>query len=310
MATGKRLISVTVEKAGTIYASASSTSTDTRTLNVADAAGNIIGTIATGSSTGVALPGAGTYYVYSSNMGINVTKVAVSYGDSGNSTETTTKSDVTTETTTKSDATTETTTNQTPDSGYAAAGKYVIGTSASGGNFNIATKVVEAGNIKFSLRDLRETGGRIRSVEDGGYISFELEKTAKITLNVGSGKDVIIRDYSSTAVAATFAAGSETTYEIPAGSYVMESADPASNAEIASITIAYDSSVDPTPTVVKGDADNNGVVDKNDVTMIMQYVVGIIDKVTNTEAADVNADGKVSSADAYLIQKYINNGVW
>lgn len=320
VATGKRLISVTVEKAGTIYASASSTSTDTRTLNVADTAGNIIGTIATGSSTGVALPGAGTYYVYSSNMGINVTKVAVSYGDNGDSTETTTKSDVTTETTTKSDATTEattksdvtteTTTSQTPDNGYAAAGKYVIGTLASGGNFNITTKAVEAGNIKFSLRDLRETGGRIRSVEDGGYISFELEKTAKVTLNVGSGKDVVIRDYNSTAVAATYAAGSETTYEIPAGSYVMESADSTSNAEVALITIAYDSSVDPTPTVVKGDADNNGVVDKNDVTMIMQYVVGIIDKVTNTEAADVNADGKVSSADAYLIQKYINNGVW
>lgn len=78
--TGKRLISVSVAEAGTIYVTSSSTSTDVRTLNVADSSGNVIGTISTGSSTGVVLPSAGTYYIYSSNKGINVTKIGVTYG--------------------------------------------------------------------------------------------------------------------------------------------------------------------------------------------------------------------------------------
>ena len=65
------------------------------------------------------------------------------------------------------------------------------------------------------------------------------------------------------------------------------------------------------PTIVKGDADKNGLVEKNDVTTILNYVAGIISSTEiDTEAADVNEDSNVTTRDAYLIQKYLNVGSW
>ncbi|MDO4299994.1 MAG: dockerin type I domain-containing protein [Clostridia bacterium] len=322
-AAGTRLISVDVAEAGTIYATSSSTSTDVRTLNIADASGNIIGTISTGTSDGVALPSAGTYYIYSASKGINVTKVAVAYGSSedssqtttkGDSSQTTTKTEPTTQATTNSENSsqtttksvensTETTTNTVIDDGFAAAGKYVLGTSASGGDFNITSKTVEAGNVNFALRDIQSTGGRIRSEEDGGYITFELEKTAKISIMVNSGRDdVKIRDYDSADTIAEYPAGSESTHELSAGSYIIESVND-SNAEIAYIIVSYDSTPDPSGVI--GDANNDGKVNADDVNMVLDYASGKISAVTNPELADVSGDGTVTAYDAYLIGKII-----
>ena len=65
------------------------------------------------------------------------------------------------------------------------------------------------------------------------------------------------------------------------------------------------------PTIVKGDADKNGLVEKNDVTTILKYVAGLISSTEiDTEAADVNEDGNVTTRDAYIIQKYLNTGSW
>ena len=65
------------------------------------------------------------------------------------------------------------------------------------------------------------------------------------------------------------------------------------------------------PTIVKGDADKNGLVEKNDVTTILNYVAGLISSTEiDTEAADVNEDGNVTTRDAYIIQKYLNTGSW
>ena len=65
------------------------------------------------------------------------------------------------------------------------------------------------------------------------------------------------------------------------------------------------------PTIVKGDADKNGLVEKNDVTTILNYVAGLISSTEiDTEAADVNGDSKVTTRDAYIIQKYLNTGSW
>ncbi len=318
IATGKRLISVDVAEAGTVYVTASSTSTDVRTINVADASGNIIGTIATGESTGVALPSAGTYYIYSAGKGINVTKVAVAYGSSEDPSQaTTTKTEPTTQATTKSEISSQTTTKTVEsstetttapvidDNEYAAAGKYVLGTSASGGDFNITSKNVNAGNVSFALRDIVAAGGRIRGEEDGGYITFEIDKTAKITIMVNSGRDdVKIREYGTPDTVAEYAAGSETTNTIPAGSYIIESVN-GSNAEISYITIVYDTSVDPTPDPVIGDADNNGTVQAADVRMILDFASGKSSSVTNSALADVSGDGKVTAYDAYLVGRII-----
>ncbi len=332
-----RCIVVDTADAGTIYVTSASSGTDTRTLNIVNSSGTIIGTIATGSSDGVELPSAGTYYVYSAGSGINVSLVSVYYSSgSESSTETTTAStdttteattasqtttstDTTTEattasqtTTTSADTTTEATTAASSDDndGYAMAGTYVINSSATGGDYNISTKSTTAGNVIFSLRDMATTGGRIRNMEDGGYISFELNNSANITITVGSGReDVQIRAYGSTTIAATYTAGASETYTIPAGSYVMESVSD-SNAEVASFVIEYISSGDNPSTVTMGDANGDGNVTIADVKEILSYVVGSIASVTNEDAADVNSDSEISSRDAYLIQYYIKNGTW
>jgi hypothetical protein len=54
-----------------------------------------------------------------------------------------------------------------------------------------------------------------------------------------------------------------------------------------------------------GDANNDGVVDKKDVTHILEYVANKITEVTNATAADVTGDGKVTAKDANKINKYL-----
>ncbi len=289
-----RLISVTVSEAGTIYVTSSSTGSDTRTLNIADEEGNIIGTISTGSSSGVELPSAGTYYIYSAGSGINVTKVSVYYNDDSDDddTETTTSSgsssgsgDATTSTTTETttsttteatteattssgaesstEATTETTTETVteaptesttstvvvPDDGYAAEGTYMLGQNASGGDFNITTKTATEGNVYFKMSNIQSNAGRIKTEEDGYYISFELDRDAYITINVTNQRDPAqIREYGETTIAGIYPANAVTTCLIPAGSYVIEyyedpnlDEDSSSQGvtEIASIVISY-----------------------------------------------------------------------
>ncbi|MDO5388683.1 MAG: hypothetical protein Q4F63_05555 [Clostridia bacterium] len=117
-----RLISVTMAEAGTIYVTSASTSSDTRVLNVADENGNILGTIDTGSSKGVDVPSAGTYYIYSTNKGINVSKVSVTYDSSKepvdpdpvdpDETESESSSETTTEESSASESSSETTTEE------------------------------------------------------------------------------------------------------------------------------------------------------------------------------------------------------
>jgi pectate lyase len=83
--TSVRAIKFTTTSAGTIKVTGASTSKDeTRTINISDGT-NVIGTIATGASTTVELPSAGTYYVYSANKGINISFIGVTYKD-GNDT--------------------------------------------------------------------------------------------------------------------------------------------------------------------------------------------------------------------------------
>lgn len=88
-----RCIKVTTQKDGTVSVMSSSTGDDTRVLAVADSNGNVVGTINTGDSTPISIS-AGTYFIYSTNKGINVSKVSVFYNtedESISSTETSTE---------------------------------------------------------------------------------------------------------------------------------------------------------------------------------------------------------------------------
>lgn len=81
----------------------------------------------------------------------------------------------------------------------------------------------------------------------------------------------------------------------------------ARNITVGDITVTYEAG-SVTPSVIRGDANDDGVVDKNDVMHILQYVVHKISAVNNPEAADVTDDGKVTSRDANKIMKAILNG--
>jgi pectate lyase len=78
--TSVRAIKFTTTSAGTIKVTGASTGSDTRTINISDGS-SVIGTIATGASTTVDLPAAGTYYVYSAGKGINISFIGVTYND-------------------------------------------------------------------------------------------------------------------------------------------------------------------------------------------------------------------------------------
>lgn len=474
VSTGKRLISVTLEKPGTIYVRCSSTGTDERTINVSDINGDIKGTIQTGSSDGVHVDTAGTYYIYSSNKGINVSVITVSYDGSEGSSQTTTKSEAATETTTKATETTtsavsggddetEATTSApvTPPSGdnvinssmtlsrgtndsyvtvngdknssgawkvdkakgdtvkgylmiklgktaditITGGGEKAISISQTVGSTSPEYKANAAAQVSFSdvpagtwyiyntdgnmtideivvtmdgssvdpdptttttetiteattasattttevatdeptegtteatdyltidsdmsLNNDNVTGNRYFNVtgsKTSGANELQLGADGKIEFTVADGATVSVtaRHANSKDTAdrtLSMSNGAEITYvpgeavktdvlgtNLPAGTYTITVSN---SINITSLDITFTS--EPEPSVIKGDANGDGVVTSADVKEILNYVVGLIESVANPEAADVNNDSKVSSSDAYIIQKYINKGVW
>lgn len=59
---------------------------------------------------------------------------------------------------------------------------------------------------------------------------------------------------------------------------------------------------------MRGDANENGKIDMQDVTLIVSYILGTPSETFNTEAADVNDDGEIGMSDVMHIIHYILNG--
>lgn len=59
-------------------------------------------------------------------------------------------------------------------------------------------------------------------------------------------------------------------------------------------------------TKIKGDVDNNGIINNNDLTMLKNYLIGIKANAFNKENADMNGDGVISSTDVGLLNALIN----
>ncbi len=111
--TSYRSVSAKVSGTSTIKITARSSGSASRTLNIADSKGNVLGTISCGSSAAlgsVTINYNGTVYIYSANSGINIYKVQIDSKSTNveTTTEATTKAPATT--TTKKETTTETTT--------------------------------------------------------------------------------------------------------------------------------------------------------------------------------------------------------
>lgn len=128
--TSYRAVALDISGTTNIKVIARSSGSSTRTLNVTDAKGNVLGTISCGSTAAlgtVATTYSGTVYIYSAGSGINIYKVQIDTTGSlpgGSSSVVTTKAEATTEattkaatTTTKKETTTETTTKAPTSSG-------------------------------------------------------------------------------------------------------------------------------------------------------------------------------------------------
>ena len=62
--------------------------------------------------------------------------------------------------------------------------------------------------------------------------------------------------------------------------------------------------VDTSGTLLKGDVNNDGVVNANDALMVMRYALGLITSLPNLAAADVDGNGTINANDALKIMRY------
>ena len=59
--------------------------------------------------------------------------------------------------------------------------------------------------------------------------------------------------------------------------------------------------------ILRGDANDDGEIDMQDVTLIVNYILGTPAETFNAEAADANGNGKISMPDVMYIVNYLFN---
>ena len=79
---------------------------------------------------------------------------------------------------------------------------------------------------------------------------------------------------------------------------------------MANVTFTVDGKVlNPAEKIDMYDFNGDGLVNGEDVQAILDYVIGARTELTNAELADLNADGEITSYDAYLLLQKMNTGV-
>ncbi len=237
--------------------------------------------------------------------------VSVGGLDSGNLPETTTKNtEATTETTTKNtESSTEATTKNTDESTETTTN---APSPAGTQEHNVSDNGVKSDFYTFTSCSVATKNGTIdyEGLTLTDYIKLNSQASISFT-NTTTGSLELVFNSQGTSVKID-----GTAYTIPssrvlkienlaAGTHTIAKGDGESN--LYYITYADNSSVDPdpTPTQVKGDANGDGKVTRDDMTMVLDFASGKISAVTNAKLADVSGDGKVTAYDAYLIGKII-----
>ena len=59
---------------------------------------------------------------------------------------------------------------------------------------------------------------------------------------------------------------------------------------------------------MRGDANGDGEIDMQDVTLIVSYILGTPAETFKAKAADINDDGEIGMSDVMHIIQYILNG--
>ena len=253
-----------------------------------------------------------TYRIRGSKSGGNTNLTTLSLVASG-AVETTSK-ETTTETTTVATtqattvATTQATTKETTTESTTQAP--VVGdlTALAAGTYDAATMISDTAKFKVTNNSAGTSATTQIKISETGSVQFKVNDNATVTVNFKCGStnttksaSISLAGKTSNTLAGGAAAEDLVVSSLAAGTYTITAAQTGgTTAQIVSLTVAYGGT---TPTVVKGDADGDKDVDKNDVTHILAYVVGKVASVADT--ADVTGDGKVTVEDAYKISQKV-----
>ena len=254
----------------------------------------------------------GAYTISGAEDGSNslVTKIVLTAVGGGEDTSSETTTEATTEATTA--ATTEATTEKpseepSSETTTESTDYLTIDSDMSLNNDNVD------GNRYFNVTGNKTSGNNELQLGSSGKIEFTVADGANVSVTARHASstdntDRTLTMSNGTTVAYKMGESAKTNVlgtNLPAGTYTITVSN---SINITSLDITFTS--EPEPSVVKGDANGDGVVTSADVKEILNYVVGLIESVADPEAADVNNDSKVSSSDAYIIQKYIKTSVW
>ncbi len=275
-----------------------------------------------------------TYKIYSSKVDSNCTMTSLVLAETATPVETSSETTTETTTVTTTETTTVTTTTQattketisetTTETTPAPSPVTGVNIVADSTNAKVGTQVTipvrVTGLTSLASLDVNvaydSSKVTVNSVSNGDVVT---DSNAALSYNVANGtvgvaianpaETVANGDVLFNLVVTPTAEGTATFTITVDEAYAAENQTIEATTTAGTLTIAK---ADPVgPTIVKGDADKNGLVEKNDVTTILNYVAGLISSTEiDTEAADVNEDGNVTTRDAYIIQKYLNTGSW
>ncbi|MCD8214775.1 MAG: dockerin type I domain-containing protein [Clostridiales bacterium] len=339
-----RVIEVTLTEEGTITVTAiSSSSSAERTLLITDGTTtykevNAPLSSASANTETTDTLSAGTYYIYSSSGGINVSFVGVSYTssssdddddlvDDGDADETTTEEE--TESATEEEDDTETTT-EAPSEGTlvwnVTSGENTLGVSFTGSpwdnaddypityngeTLNAAKKMESSTSISFSIT----TAGTLKLIFYASIDSPTVKvdgTTYSLTADSSLGSGVYTLELELEAGSHEITKGTTKTY-IYYASVALEASDSTTTTESTTETTTESTTETPTETEtestesgIAGDVDGNGVLTANDAAAMLHYVLtGEAKDTWNT--SDIDGDGESTANDAAKILRKVLN---
>jgi hypothetical protein len=168
----------------------------------------------------------------------------------------------------------------------AAAGHYLAGDATA--NFTIAKAL---GSISYAISNISKTCGEAGftnelTIVGDGMVIYTSDNTSVATIDEATGEVTIIS--SGTAkITVTVTDGKNYTYAAKTATYTLNVID----------------KTNPIEESIRGDANDDGVVDQADIEEVVNYIMGKASDIFNAENADVNKDGVIDATDLVEIVK-------
>lgn len=142
------------------------------------------------------------------------------------------------------------------------------------------------------------------------YYTYQLSTHLSLDLSAGSHTVKIFYDTSNYYDRNMNITGNDVELDyfnfdlVTSSSVEPDTTEDTSESEATTETVSEDTTESEAP-IIKGDADQNGEVDINDVTYIQKYIANYAGYSCSVDICDTNNDGRISIQDATAIQKYI-----